>query len=199
MEDLQFVLASASIARRRLLADAGLAAFVCPSKFDEDQVQLSDPADLVNTLAQSKAETVAPQFRKALVLGCDSVLVFNGQVYGKPDGPEEAIFRWQEMRGKRGVPYTGHALIDTARQKSIVQCRVTQVYFAYVSDRQIKDYVATGEPLNCAGAFAIDGKGSILVEKIDGCYTNVVGLSMSLLREMIRDLGYDITDFWAGS
>ena len=79
-----------------------------------------------------------------------------------------------------------------------MQCRVTQVYFAYVSDRQSRDYVATGEPLNCAGAFAIDGKGSILVEKIDGCYTNVVGLSMSLLREMIRDLGYDITDFWAG-
>lgn len=197
MEDLQFVLASASPARRKLLTDAGLSVYVCPSNFDEDQVLLTDPAALVTTLAQSKAEVVAPQFGKALVLGCDSVLAFDGQTYGKPDNPADAIARLQVMSGRMGELYTGHALIDTARQTLVVRCRVTRVHFAAVSYRQIEDYVATGEPLRCAGAFALDGKGSCFVEKIEGCYTNVIGLSMSLLRELIAELGYDITDFWS--
>lgn len=197
MEELQFVLASASPARRKLLTDAGISVYVCPSNFDEDQVQLSDPAALVNTLAQGKAETVAPQFKHALVLGCDSVLAFNGTIYGKPDSPADAIARWQQMRGNVGQLYTGHALIDTARQTSVVQCRVTDVYFSQVSDRQIEDYVATGEPLRCAGAFAIDGRGSVFIDQLDGCHTNVIGLSMPLLRQLIHDLGYDITNFWS--
>ena len=199
MEDLQFVLASASPARRKLLTDAGISVYTCPSNFDEDQVQITEPAQLVNTLAQSKAELVAPQFKRALVLGCDSVLAFKGQIYGKPDSPAEAIARWQAMRGNVGELYTGHVLIDTIHQTSVIRCRVTQVYFANVSDRQITDYVATGEPLGCAGAFAIDGKGSCFVEKLDGCHTNVIGLSMPLLRELIQELGYDITDFWSAS
>ncbi|MGF1459791.1 MAG: Maf family protein [Leptolyngbyaceae cyanobacterium] len=197
MEDLQFVLASASPARRQLLTDAGISVYVCPSNFDEDQVQLSDPAALVSTLAQGKAAMVAPQFDKALVLGCDSVLSFNGKIYGKPVDPADAIDRWQNMRGQVGDLYTGHALIDTARGQSVMRTRATRVYFAAVSDRQIADYVATGEPLGCAGAFAIDGKGSCFIEKLDGCHTNVIGLSMPLLRELISELGYDITDFWS--
>lgn len=197
MEDLQFVLASASPARRKLLTDAGISVYVCPSNFDEDQVKISDPPTLVNTLARGKAEAVAPQFNRALVLGCDSVLAFKGKIYGKPDSPEDAIARWQQMRGNVGELYTGHVLIDTATQRAASRCRVTQVFFANVSDRQIKDYVATGEPLGCAGAFAIDGKGSCFIEKLDGCHTNVIGLSMPLLRELIQELGYDITDFWS--
>ncbi|HEY9888445.1 MAG TPA: nucleoside triphosphate pyrophosphatase [Candidatus Obscuribacterales bacterium] len=195
--ELQFVLASASPARRKLLTDAGISVYACPSNFDEDQVQITEPAALVNTLAQSKAQLVAPQFKRALVLGCDSVLALGGKIFGKPATPAEAIARWQQMRGSIGELYTGHALIDTARQQTVVQCRVTQVHFAQVSDRQIEDYVATGEPMGCAGAFAIDGKGSVFVEKLDGCHTNVIGLSMPLLRQLIHDLGYDITDFWA--
>jgi septum formation protein len=194
--ELQFVLASASPARRKLLTDAGISVYVCPSNFDEDQIQLTDPAQLVNALAQNKAATVAPQFKQALVLGCDSVLAFNGTIYGKPETPAAAIARWQQMRGQVGELYTGHALIDTTQQRTVVRCRVTRVFFAQVSDRQIEDYVATGEPLRCAGAFAIDGKGSVFVEKLDGCHSNVIGLSMPLLRELIHDLGYDITDFW---
>lgn len=196
-EDLQFVLASASPARRKLLTDAGISVYVCPSHFDEDQIQLSDPGDLVNALAKAKAEAVAPQFDRALVLGCDSVLSFKGQIYGKPGSPEDAIARWQQMRGNVGELYTGHVLIDTARQESVVQHRLTQVFFAQVSDLQIEDYVATGEPLRCAGAFAIDGRGSVFIEKLDGCHTNVIGLSMPLLRDLISQLGYDITDFWS--
>ena len=125
MEDLQFVLASASPARRKLLTDAGISVYTCPSNFDEDQVQITEPAQLVTTLAQSKAELVAPQFKRALVLGCDSVLAFKGQIYGKPDSPAEAIARWQAMRGNVGELYTGHVLIDTIHQTSVIRCRVT--------------------------------------------------------------------------
>ncbi|MBD2095378.1 septum formation inhibitor Maf [Trichocoleus sp. FACHB-591] len=192
----QFVLASASPARRRLLQNAGIQPLVSQSNFDESQVQLSNPADLVQTLALRKAETVTPYFTEALILGCDSVLAIDGEIHGKPVNAADAIARWQQMRGKIGDLYTGHALIDLTRNQSLVRCRVTRVYFANVSDRQIEAYVATGEPLNCAGCFALEGKGSAFVEKLEGCHTNVIGLSMPLLRQMLSDLGYDITDFW---
>ncbi|HEY9858870.1 MAG TPA: nucleoside triphosphate pyrophosphatase [Candidatus Obscuribacterales bacterium] len=192
----QFVLASASPARRRLLQNAGIQPLVSQSNFDESQVQLTNPADLVETLALRKAETVTPYFTEALILGCDSVLAIDGEIHGKPADAAEAIARWQQMRGKIGDLYTGHALIDLTQNKSLVRCRVTRVYFANVSDRQIEAYVATGEPLSCAGCFALEGKGSAFVEKLEGCHTNVIGLSMPLLRQMLSDLGYDITNFW---
>jgi septum formation protein len=192
----QFVLASASPARRRLLQNAGIQPLVSQSNFDESQVQLSNPADLVQTLALRKAETVTPYFTEALILGCDSVLAIDGEIHGKPADAADAIARWQQMRGKIGDLYTGHALIDLTQNKSLVRCRVTRVYFANVSDRQIEAYVATGEPLSCAGCFALEGKGSAFVEKLEGCHTNVIGLSMPLLRQMLSDLGYDITNFW---
>lgn len=194
--ELQFVLASASPARRNLLVSAGIQPFVCPSNFDEDQVQLNDPGALVQTLAEGKAQAVALQFSNALVLGCDSVLAFGGQIFGKPDSPEDAIVRWRKMRGQVGELFTGHVLIDTATGNSLTRCAVTRVFFANASDRQIEAYVRSGEPLRCAGAFAIDGRGSLFIEKIEGCHTNVIGLSMPLLRQMLDTLGYNVTDFW---
>jgi septum formation protein len=191
-----FVLASASPARRRLLQTAGIEPIVCPSNFDESQIQRTDPADLVQTLAHGKAETIAPQFSEALILGCDSVLVLEGKTYGKPSNPEEAIVRWQQMRGKVGELFTGHVLIDQAQHLTLVRCQITQVYFAWLSDRQIEAYVATGEPLACAGSFALEGRGGLFVEKIEGCHSNVIGLSLPLLRQMLSDLGYDPTDYW---
>ncbi len=195
MADTQFVLASASAARRKLLVEAGIQPFVCPSNFDEDQVVIRDPEQLVQVLAKGKAEMVAPQFRNALVLGCDSVLAINGLIYGKPESEKEAIARWQEMRGGSGELHTGYALIAPGREP-LVRSRMTRVFFANVSDDEIKAYVATGEPMNCAGAFATDGKGSMFVEKIEGCHTNVIGLSIPLLRQMMSDLGYRAIDFW---
>ncbi|MGB7087706.1 MAG: nucleoside triphosphate pyrophosphatase [Phormidesmis sp.] len=196
MADTQFVLASASVARRKLLIDAGIQPFVYPSNFDEDQVVISDPPELVKVLAQGKAEMVAPQFPNALVLGCDSVLAVGGVIYGKPESTEEAIARWREMRGGTGELYTGYALIAPGR-KPLVRCRMTRVFFANVSMPEIEAYIATGEPMHCAGAFATDGKGSMFVEKIEGCHTNVVGLSIPLLRQMMAELGYRAVDFWS--
>lgn len=191
-----FVLASASPARRRLLQSAGIEPVVCVSDFDESQIQLSDPASLVQTLAQRKAETVAAQFESALILGCDSLLLVNGEIYGKPDSPESAIARWQKMSGQVGDLYTGHALIDLSHRRTLIRCQVTRVCFAQMSDHAIKAYVATGEPLKCAGCFALEGRGGLFVEKIEGCHSNVIGLSLPLLRQMLDQLGYDITDFW---
>ena len=175
---------------------AGIEPIVRPSDFDESQIQVNDPTVLVRTLAQGKAERVTSQFTNALILGCDSVLALAGKIYGKPGNAAEAIERWQEMRGQVGDLYTGHALIDQTQHKTLVRCQVTRVYFAWVSDRQIKAYVNTGEPLNCAGSFALEGRGGLFIEKIEGCHSNVIGLSLPLLRQMLTDLGYDPTDFW---
>ncbi len=192
----QFVLASASPARRRLLVAAGIQPFVCPSDFDEGQIQLTDPAALVQALALGKAQVVAPQFANALVLGCDSVLALHGQIYGKPESPEAAIARWQQMRGQVGEIFTGHVILDTAQQRQVSQCAVTRVFFASMNDAQIAAYVASGEPLGSAGAFSIDGKGAYFVEKIEGCHTNVIGLSMPILRQLLAQLDYSVADFW---
>ncbi|BAY76095.1 maf protein [Nostoc linckia NIES-25] len=191
-----FVLASASPARRRLLQTVGIEPIVRPSDFDESQIQLSDPAQLVKTLAQYKAQTVAPQFESGLIMGCDSVLSVNNQIHGKPADASEAIARWRIMQDSFGDLYTGHALIDLKQNCTLVKSQVTRVYFAPMTDKAIKAYAATGEPLKCAGAFALEGFGSLFVEKIEGCHSNVIGLSLPLLRQMLAELGYDVTDFW---
>ncbi len=195
MADIQFVLASASIARRNLLIEAGIQPFVCPSNFDEDQVVISDPRELVQVLAAGKATAVAPQFPSALVLGCDSVLSINNTIYGKPESKQEAIDRWRSMRGGAGELLTGYALIAPGKEP-LVNYRMTRVFFANITDAEIAAYIDTGEPMNCAGAFATDGKGSMFVEKIEGCHTNVVGLSIPMLRLMMAELGYRAIDFW---
>lgn len=194
-----FVLASASPARRRLLQGAGIDPIVHPSHFDESQITADSTEVLVSQLAQAKAETVARYRTGSLILGCDSVLKVNGESFGKPSSPEEAIARWQVMRGNCGWLYTGHSLIDQRQQKSITHCGITKVYFAQIDTPTIHSYVQSGEPMNCAGGFALEGRGGMLVEKIEGCHSNVIGLSMPLLRQMLGELGYTLTEFWRTS
>lgn len=193
---MKLILASASPSRLKLLQNAGIEPVVCPSDFDESQIKLNDPTELVLTLAQKKAETVAAKFPNDLVLGCDSVLVVNGQIHGKPKDEKDAIARWQTMRGKAGELLTGLALISLNTNQILVKSCMTKVYFALVSDAQIVAYVNTQEPLNCAGCFALEGKGGLFIEKIEGCHSNVIGLSLPLLRTMMAELGTEITDFW---
>ncbi len=209
---IAFILASASPARRRLLHGVGIDPIVRPSDFDESLVQSSEPSLLVKTLALRKAEAIALNLQKqgvaetTLVLGCDSILAIHGEIHGKPDSPAEAIARWQLMRGHIGHLYTGHALLKLTPAappgapapalQTLLRSQVTAVHFADVSDRQIAAYVATGEPMACAGCFALEGKGGAFIERIEGCHTNVIGLSLPLLRHMLAALGHDITDFW---
>ena len=198
----RFILASQSPARRRLLQQAGIEPECITSHVDEDSVQSANPAHLVETLAIAKAQTVAAQVvAPALVLGCDSVLAIHGEIHGKPASPAEAIHRWQSMRGRVGYLYTGHALIGPDARgnlQQIVRCGLTQVHFATLSDEQIMAYVQSGEPLQCAGCFALEGKGSLFVERLEGCHSNVIGLSMPLLRQMLAVMGWDVTAFWSG-
>ena len=194
---MEFVLASASPARRRLLQGIGINPIVHVSDFDEDQIQEADPARLVETLASAKATVVAKQRQNALILGCDSVLLVQGEICGKPESPEAAIARWQTMRGSHGVLYTGHALIDQTQGRTIVRHGMTTVHFAQINDETIKAYVASGEPLKCAGCFALEGKGGLFIEKLDGCHSNVIGLSLPLLRKMLLELGHDVRKLWS--
>jgi septum formation protein len=193
---LRFILASASPARRQLLKTIGIEAEIQPSRFDESSIQTANPIDLVQKLAFEKARLVAQQHSSALVLGCDSVMTLDGEIFGKPKDRAAAIARWRQMRGRTGELYTGHALFDLYQNRNIVRHQKTLVEFALVSEHQIEAYVDTHEPLHCAGCFALDGKGGLFVERIQGCHSNVIGLSLPLLRQMLADLSYDVTDFW---
>jgi septum formation protein len=204
------VLASASPARLRTLHAAGIPADVVVSGVDESVVEAADAAALAGTLARMKAEAVADRLRgrgEALVLGCDSVLAFDGEILGKPADAAEATKRWQRMRGGTGVLHTGHCLIhvDEARRdetgdgtgaRVAEEVGATAVRFADVSDAEIAAYVATGEPLRVAGAFTIDGIGGPFVEGIDGDPGTVIGLSLPLLRRLLAALGSPIHDYW---
>ncbi len=188
------ILASASPARRNLLAAAGLSATVIVSGVDESTVDSDSAEELCLTLARMKAETVASGVSGSVVIGCDSVLAFDGRILGKPTDPDEARKRWYAMRGRTGTLHTGHCLLlDGDRAEGVES---TTVHFAPVTDEEIDAYVGTGEPLNVAGAFTIDGRGSAFIDRIEGDHTNVIGLSLPLLRRLLAELGLNLTDFW---
>ncbi|CCH16013.1 Maf family protein [Micromonospora lupini] len=134
--------------------------------------------------------------QRTLIIGCDSVLAFDGEILGKPADPADATRRWLRMRGRSGVLHSGHCLIDVADGRRAEAVASTTVHFADISDDEIAAYVATGEPLAVAGAFTIDGLGGPFVERIEGDPGTVVGLSMPLLRRLLAELGLQITDLW---
>ncbi|MDT5034738.1 MAG: nucleoside triphosphate pyrophosphatase [Actinoplanes sp.] len=195
----RLVLASASPARRALLTAAGIDADVLVSGVDESVVEAADAASLSVTLARMKARAVAariPGEAGVLVLGCDSVLAFDGQILGKPADAAEAAGRWRAMRGKSGVLYTGHHIIELITGKHAEDVGATTVHFSDITDAEIDAYVASAEPLHVAGSFTIDGRGGAFVDRIEGDAGNVIGLSLPLLRRLLRDLGIAITDLW---
>jgi septum formation protein len=196
------VLASQSPARLQTLRNAGIEPVVIVSGVDEDQLSGLTPEQLALELARLKAAAVVqrPEVPEAaLVLGCDSVLDLDGEALGKPGTPAEATRRWQAMRGRTGVLRTGHSLVDTATGRTAAAVASTTVQFAEVSDEEIAAYVATGEPLQVAGAFTVDGLGGGFVTRIEGDHHNVVGVSLPLLRELVRELGHDWTRLWAAA
>jgi septum formation protein len=190
------VLASASAARLALLRSAGLDPKVIVSGVDEDAYSAHSPAALALVLAKAKAEAVAQGLNEGMVIGCDSILEFDGRPYGKPATREEALARWRMMRGRTGRLVTGHCVIDAATGKQAAETATTVVRFGLPTEEEMAAYVDSGEPLNLAGAFSIEGRGGWFIEGIDGDHGNVLGISLPLLRELFDELGYSVTSFW---
>jgi septum formation protein len=192
----EIILASASPARLAVLRGAGLDPKVVVSGVDETPFTAPTTAELVERLATAKAAAVAAAARDAIVVGCDSMLDLDGRALGKPSSPAQARARWHEMAGRTGTLCTGHCVIDTRTGQRESAVGETTVRFGTPSDAEIDAYVATGEPLQVAGAFTIDGRGGWFVAGIDGDHGNVLGISLPLLRALLAKLGIDVTTLW---
>jgi septum formation protein len=210
----RLILASQSPARTKLLADAGIRHSVLVSDVDEEAVQarygITDPHDTALLLARAKAEAVAalPEAEGALVLGCDSVFEFDGEAHGKPYTAAVARERMLRMSGNTGVLHTGHWLVDcrdtTPDQDTtppgsgatLGSVASAEVHFMDMEPEEIDAYIATGEPLHCAGSFTIDGLGGAFIRKVNGDPHAVVGLSISTLRTLLAQANVRINELW---
>jgi septum formation protein len=193
---LPFVLASASPSRRRLLEQAGVAPLILVSGVDEEAIEGAmrhQPVpDVALALARAKAEAVAslPEVpRDALVLGCDSIFEVDGVRLGKPPSAEEALRRWQRMRGRSGTLHTGHWLVDSSTGTSAGETVSTVVDMVDAPDEEIAAYIATGEPLLVAGGFTLDDLGAPYVAGVHGDPGNVIGVSLPAVRRLAGALG----------
>jgi septum formation protein len=191
----ELVLASASVSRRAILQAAGIRFRAEPSGAEE--VMFPAPtAEIVGTLARQKAEAVAARFGGGLVLGCDSLLDIDGQAFGKPTSAADAVERWHRQRGLSGTLFTGHVLVDCRSGVSHAETVATVIHFGRPSDVEIQMYVDTGEPLDKAGAFTIEGRSAPFIERIEGDPGNVRGLSLPALRRLLEVHGRSIVEFW---
>jgi septum formation protein len=198
MELPRIVLASASPSRSRLLKSAGINPEIIVSGVDEEDPQYNEllPRELVTALAIVKAHTVRKLVDfPAIIIGCDSTFEFEGKSLGKPLTKDVATARARSLSGKSGILYTGHCIIDTAKDRELTDVAATKVFFSQMSDTEISGYVETGEPLNVAGGFTLDGLSAPFISKIEGEASNVIGLSLPLLRAAVNKLGYNWFDF----
>lgn len=205
---MPLVLASASSARLGVLRAAGLDPLVEVSDIDEDAVLAGLPPQaasaqvlaLAAAKARAVADRVADSYPDALVIGCDSMLLLDGVLVGKPRDAAEARTRWRAMAGGTGELLTGHAVLRLgggAVTQSAADHAATTVHFGRPSDAELEAYLATGEPLAVAGAFTLDGRGGWFVDGIEGDASNVIGISLPLTRRLLADVGITVTDLWS--
>jgi len=203
------ILASASQSRKKLLENSQIEFIQISSNFDEASIKEKDISNLALELSFQKAKSLVLNIKEIEfsdefnyssieILGCDSIFEFKGKAFGKPSNKEEAFRRWSEMSGEFGFLCTGHTLLIcnydsiTKEVRIIKKIRETvssKVYFSKLKDEEIKNYVDTLEPLHCAGGFALEGKGGQYIEKIEGCFSNVMGLSLPWLRNNLNKEG----------
>ena len=185
------ILASSSPRREELLRQVGLSFEIVPSNAEEPLVESLPPAAVAERLALDKARAVAALRPGGLVIGADTVVVLDGRMLGKPSGDAEAREMLRSLSGRRHEVTTGIAVVDSDTGDSSFDSVTTQVDFALLSDEVIDRYIATGEPMDKAGAYGIQGCGALLIQGIVGCYTNVVGLPLRRLAELLAQFGYD--------
>lgn len=188
----KIILASASPRRKHLLLQLGLDFTVDPSG-SEESIHLHLPPNLIAvTLAENKAKDVARRHKDGLILGADTIVVIDGLILGKPRDKEQAMEMLSRLSGRWHSVYTGIALIDAKTGRQIKDYEESKVKFKNLSQREIENYINTGESLDKAGAYGIQGKGSLLVEKIEGCYYNIVGLPLFKLNTLLEEFGIEI-------
>lgn len=196
---MRIVLASASQSRKSILHNAGVEPLIHPATVDEDAILAElagQPAtEVVATLAQAKARSVAASYPADLVIGGDSMLLLDGKLQGKPHTEAETIKRWQQQRGKQAQLITGHCIISPQGEYS--ETATTKVFFANASDADVAAYAATGEPLPCAGAFTLEALGGWFIDRIEGDPSSVIGLSLPVVRRALYHFGYSVHNFWS--
>jgi septum formation protein len=206
------VLGSASTGRLRVLRSAGIDPLVAVSGVDEDAAIAAlgadpDPAAVVSTLARAKADAVASELdahvtADCVVIGCDSMLYVDGELRGKPGTPEQARRQWNSMAGRAGQLFTGYCVIrmlDARFEQTETAAEVTTVRFGIPTEAELTAYIASGEPLNVAGAFTIDGLGGWFVDGVEGDPSNVVGLGLAVTRRLLESVGLSIGDLWGAN
>jgi septum formation protein len=191
-QNRKIILASASPRRKELLEKIGLKFTVDPSDFREDLRSDLKPEGLAKYLSIGKASSIALKYPDAIVIAADTIGVLRGKIIGKPHTEEQARHMLLTLSGKSHRVITGFTIIDSASQKSITRIVETRVYIKQMSLMEIFHYVQTGEPLDKAGAYAIQGLGSVIVKKIVGDYYNVMGLPLNSLVESLKEFGVNI-------
>lgn len=195
---MDIVLASSSPRRKELLEQIGIAPVIIPSEIDETSLIAESPEKLTEALAESKARWVFARLQndqfpsRGVVLGADTVVVLDGQVLGKPVDAEDAKSTLRYLSGRTHQVITGVCLISIPEGKIDTWHEITHVTFRVLSESEITSYVMTGEPMDKAGAYGIQGKGALLVARIDGCYSNVVGLPLAKLGEKLTEFGVNL-------
>lgn len=191
---MKIVLASASIRRQELLERLTDNFQVIVSDFNEDLVHFENNcSDYVRNLSYGKALAVAEKLKEpSIVIGCDTIVAFEGKVLGKPKDYKDAFYMLKMLSGKSHQVYSGISIIDTATKYTVMDYVLTEVKFSELSDTDIKKYIKSGEPMDKAGAYGIQGLAGVFVEEIHGCYYNVVGLPLNKLNKMLLGMGVNL-------
>ena len=188
----RIILASASPRREELLEKIGLKFEVEPSNYAEDMRSELSPDELAKSISLEKAKVVASKHKNAIVIAADTFIVFRGKIMGKPNTEAEAIKMLMTLRGKSHSVITGFTILDTDRNKVLTKSVETIIHIKNLTPEEIDAYVKSKEPLDKAGAYAIQGLGSVIVERIEGDYFNVMGLPLSALAESLKEFGVRI-------
>ncbi|MEK7540947.1 MAG: Maf family protein [Patescibacteria group bacterium] len=188
----KIILASQSPRRKELLLQIGLDFEIDPSNYEEDMTLKMNPAKLAEHLSLGKARDVAKRYKDAIVISADTIVAVGNEVFGKPKTPERAKYMLEKLSGRAHSIITGFTIIDTKSSKQISNSVETKVYFKNLSEQEIDSYIATGEPLDKGGGYAIQGKAALFVEKIEGDYFNIVGLPILSLSEELKKFGINI-------